>query len=328
MFKQLGVCANSFKMSQAAKSSTKKGTGQSRLFDLFQKERNETAESILEFDFKKKRVKLLTDESNVKENSNGILYWMFRDQRLEDNWALLHAQKLALKNQVPLHVCFCLLPKYLDANMRHYQFLAKGLEEVAADCAKLNINFHLFFGFGSDEVPKFVKKHGMGAVICDFCPLRLPLKWMNEMVKNLPANIPVCQVDSHNIVPIWVTSDKQEYAARTIRNKVNSKLEEFLTEFPPVMVHPHDAVVKVPKIDWTNIWKHVEIDDVEEVTWAVPGYRGGLQMLEEFCDRRLKGYSTKRNDPTLDGLSNLSPWYHFGTFTTTFSEYLDNKMRP
>ena len=25
------------------------------------------------------------------------------------------------------------------------------------------------------------------------------------------------KVDAHNIVPVWVTSDKQEYAARTIR---------------------------------------------------------------------------------------------------------------
>ncbi len=49
------------------------------------------------------------------------------------------------------------------------------------------------------------------------------------------------QVDAHNIVPVWVTSDKQEYAARTIRNKVNGNLTTYLTEFPPVIKHPHKS---------------------------------------------------------------------------------------
>lgn len=43
-----------------------------------------------------------------------------------DNWALLFAQKLALKNEIPLHVCFCLKPKFLDATIRHYKFLLEG----------------------------------------------------------------------------------------------------------------------------------------------------------------------------------------------------------
>ena len=49
------------------------------------------------------------------------------------------------------------------------------------------------------------------------------------------------QVDAHNVVPVWETSDKQEYAARTIRNKIMGKLGEFLTEFPPVVKHPVDT---------------------------------------------------------------------------------------
>ena len=42
------------------------------------------------------------------------------------------------------------------------------------------------------------------------------------------------QVDAHNIVPCWLASDKKEYGARTIRNKINSKLPEFLDDFPPL----------------------------------------------------------------------------------------------
>lgn len=47
------------------------------------------------------------------------------------------------------------------------------------------------------------------------------------------------QVDAHNVVPCWKASDKQEYSARTIRGKINSKLSTYLVEFPPVVEHLH-----------------------------------------------------------------------------------------
>ena len=49
------------------------------------------------------------------------------------------------------------------------------------------------------------------------------------------------QVDAHNVVPCWEASPKLEYGARTIRNKINSQLTTYLTEFPPVIMHPHKA---------------------------------------------------------------------------------------
>lgn len=48
-----------------------------------------------------------------------------------DNWAFLYAQRLALKQELPLHVCFCLVPKFLEATIRHYRFMLRGLQEVA-----------------------------------------------------------------------------------------------------------------------------------------------------------------------------------------------------
>lgn len=49
-----------------------------------------------------------------------------------DNWALIHAQRLAVKENLPLHVCACLnVPKSELSTLRHYSFMLKGLEEVA-----------------------------------------------------------------------------------------------------------------------------------------------------------------------------------------------------
>jgi len=48
-----------------------------------------------------------------------------------DNWALIYAQQLALAEELPLHICFCLVPRFLDAAYRQYAFMLKGLQEVA-----------------------------------------------------------------------------------------------------------------------------------------------------------------------------------------------------
>jgi deoxyribodipyrimidine photo-lyase len=34
--------------------------------------------------------------------------------------------------------------------------------------------------------------------------------------------VPFHEVDAHNVVPVWVASDKREYGARTIRPKVGA----------------------------------------------------------------------------------------------------------
>lgn len=173
-----------------ATTATAKTSAKSEFVALFEEERKETAKSILDFKFAKSRVRILNKQSEVKSNSNGILYWMFRDQRVQDNWAFLFAQKLALKNEVPLHVCYCILPKFLDANTRHYNFLIKGLQEIEEECNKLNISFHLFSADGGTEVPKFVRKHSIGAVVIDLSPLRVPMQWVENLKKDVPSDIP------------------------------------------------------------------------------------------------------------------------------------------
>jgi deoxyribodipyrimidine photo-lyase len=62
---------------------------------------------------KQKRARLLNDK-NFK-NEGPVAYWMSRDQRADDNWALLFAQELAIKYNQPLTVVFCLVEDFLGA---------------------------------------------------------------------------------------------------------------------------------------------------------------------------------------------------------------------
>ncbi|XP_054481307.1 CPD photolyase isoform X2 [Anoplopoma fimbria] len=267
-----------------------------------------------EVKFNKKRLRVLSDTDQIKQDSEGVLYWMLRDHRVQDNWALVHAQRLALKKNLPLHVCFCLVvPKSELSTLRHYSFMLKGLEEVATECKALDIQFHLLHGSAGDVLPGFVSDRSLGAVVTDFSPLREPLQWLEDVKKALPEDIPLIQVDAHNIVPCWVASPKLEYAARTIRTKITKLLPEFLKEFPLVEKHSHTATKTAKPVDWEKTLASLQVDRaVGETEWAQPGTKGGLAMLESFIDVRLKLFDTKRNDPNAAALSQLSPWIRFG----------------
>ncbi len=70
-----------------------------------------------------------------------VVYWMSRDQRVHDNWALLHARDIADQLDRPLVVLFALSPGFLGATLRQYDFMLRGLKEVEDDLQKLQIPF-------------------------------------------------------------------------------------------------------------------------------------------------------------------------------------------
>ncbi|XP_038820223.1 CPD photolyase [Salvelinus namaycush] len=265
--------------------------------------------------FNKKRLRFLSQTQKIKQGSEGVVYWMNRDHRVQDNWALIYAQQLALEEKLPLHICFCLvIPQNSEsATIRHFGFMLRGLEEVAKDCSALDIQFHLLQGSAGELLPGFVEDWSFGAVVTDFSPLRTPLQWVEEVKKGLPSDIPFIQVDAHNVVPCWVASDKLEYSARTIRNKITKLLKEFLTEIPLVDKHPHTALRTAKPVDWAEALSSLEVDrTVEEVDWAKSGTAAGIAMLESFIDLRLKNFATQRNNPNSSAVSKLSPWIRFG----------------
>jgi deoxyribodipyrimidine photo-lyase len=87
------------------------------------------------------RVRIL---KKVKEKPGPIVYWMSRDQRIHDNWALLFAQKMAMKIKASLGVAFCLAPKFLGATIRQYGFILQGLSETEKNLKAINIPFFYF----------------------------------------------------------------------------------------------------------------------------------------------------------------------------------------
>jgi deoxyribodipyrimidine photo-lyase len=249
--------------------------------------------------------------NQARPGQGPVLYWMSRDQRVRDNWALLFAQELALSRQEPLGVVFCLAPAFLGATIRQYGFMLRGLREVTRDLAGLNIPFFLVAGDPAQELPRLVSALGVGAVVSDFSPLRLVRGWKTAVAERLGVSLQ--EVDAHNLVPCWVASTKAEYGASTLRPKLKRLLPEFLEDFPPVSRHPWGWEGETAAIPWEKLAASLAIDfAVPEVTWLTPGERQARAGLDNFLEQRLPFYGERRNDPTLAGQSDLSPYLHFG----------------
>ncbi|MEI7724407.1 MAG: deoxyribodipyrimidine photo-lyase [Bacteroidota bacterium] len=241
-----------------------------------------------------------------------VVYWMQRDQRVVDNWALLYAQEQALIMKQPLLVVFCLVQGLPEANIRQYGFMIKGLAVAARRLARFHIPFILLYGLPQDLIPRFLVEHDVGMLVTDFNPLHAHMEWRRRLAEHVV--IPFHEVDAHNIIPCRYISDKPEYAAFTLRKKVERLLPEFLTGFPTPMKHPRFPVEEEFSVpDWPHILKSLQVDrEVPEVDWILPGEGAACEAMAHFLAERLDKYDQNRNMPDRKGQSDLSPYLHFG----------------
>lgn len=249
---------------------------------------------------------------NAAPDRNGpIIYWMSRDQRARHNWALLHACQKANELGQPLEVVFTLAPSFLDAPFRHYDFMFRGLQETESALRALGIPMNLLSGEPGTLLPAYANERRAGAIITDFSPLKLTRSWKTAIAERLEC--PLYEVDAHNIVPCWMASTKQEFAARTIRPKLHALRETFLTPFPDPEAHYQPSSLISPPVDWSMIADGIGANRSIGPSGALPpGEKAAENRLRQFIARSLQEYAEKRNDPNSGCVSQLSAYLHFG----------------
>ncbi|GAB5034145.1 deoxyribodipyrimidine photo-lyase-like [Nannochloropsis oceanica] len=272
------------------------------------------------------RMRVLTT-TTPQASGKSVLYWMVRDQRADDNYALLLARHLASQQNVPVAVCFNLTPPTPEdplATLRAYGWMLKGLKEVEAALKAKNVPFFLLQGgTPSEMVPALASELQASSVITDFSPLREALVHAQAVATSLDrAGRPLLQVDAHNIVPVWQASPKLEVGARTIRKKIHDLLPTYFKPFPVEGLLPNDpaAVAGMPGrkprdggVEWEKVLAGLTIDrSVKEIDWLQPGAAAGWANLDGFIEKRLKIFAEKRNDPTEAAISHMSPYFNFG----------------
>ena len=240
-----------------------------------------------------------------------VVYWMQRAQRAVANPALNVAIEAGNLLGKPVVAYFQLLPRTPRANLRHYEFMRQGLEELGSALRKRKVGFVLA-RYPEQSLLRFCSEVRPCLVIGDENPMRDAERAKARVATKLPA--PFWTVDADVIVPTRLLG-KEHYAARTIRPKIHALLPQFLK---PLANPSARAEWRAPADLWSLeagalLLKDFAIDrSVAPVAAFTGGAAAAHKTLSRFLHDRFAGYSTKRNQPDIDGTSQLSPYLHFG----------------
>ncbi|PKP22680.1 MAG: deoxyribodipyrimidine photolyase [Bacteroidetes bacterium HGW-Bacteroidetes-21] len=249
--------------------------------------------------------------NNLPVKKGPVVYWMSRDQRVENNEALIYALDMARQSQQTLVVVFCVDTSYPGANIRHFSFMLLGLIEVETLLNEKHIPLVVLKGNPPQKIVDFVREMNAGHLVCDFDPLRIKQKWLYHVAKSL--RIAVTEVDAHNVVPCRLASAKVEYGAYTLRPKINRLLPSFLQEYEVIEPLPKHQRIQITGESLEKLLYDPDIDhSVAEIKDVKAGTIAAYFVLQDFIEHKLDFYSTKRNDPNEDFQSGLSPYLHFG----------------
>lgn len=254
----------------------------------------------------KHRMKNLNKEK-WKGNEGYFIYWMQSSQRVEYNLSLNYTIEKANKYNRDILVVF-VLTNYLEANLRHYDFMVEGLKEVSKKLKDRNIRFLILKGNLVEQIISISKKASL--LTTDRGYLKNLIAWREEISKKI--DIPFVQVEDNVLLPIEMVSDKEEYTAATLRRKYNRILEEFEENIEFYDYKGNYVQDDFDEVDLSNYKEYLNLDMSVKSTDFRGGHDEGIKIFKGFLNNKIEKYSEMRNDPVFDYQSNISPYLHFG----------------
>lgn len=261
-------------------------------------------------------------------NSDGryVLYWLQLTMRGRQNSALDEAVRMGNALGLPVVVYQGLNPDYPYASSRLHQFVLESARDVARDLEQRGIQYVFHLPPRPEEkgtvLPELVS--GAALLVVDDVPtFILPGVTRALLAKTADSGVPVVAFDANGVVPLRLI-EKKQYAARTIRPRLERLLPDHLFERPDV-----ESTVQVPDLALsTGIGSLLaEAPDEQIRAWVdgcavdknvapssrFPGGRqAGLQRLDSFVSGGLSQYGRQGSNPAVAGTSELSPYLHFG----------------
>ncbi|MBX7244876.1 MAG: deoxyribodipyrimidine photo-lyase, partial [Candidatus Sumerlaeaceae bacterium] len=241
-----------------------------------------------------------------------VLYWMQQAQRTICNHALEYAIREANDRKLPVVVAFGITDDYPEANERHYAFMLEGLRDVELALRRRNIPFVV--RHKSPELTAVELSRNAALLVCDRGYLKIQKAWRTYVATH--AHCPVVQVETDVVVPVETASNKEEFAARTIRPKITRLLGDFLQPLAESTPRHQSAAPKFDSLDVTNVdalLARLKIDrSVTRVSRYIGGQAEAARRMDQFAASKLAAYAEDRNEPALEGVSHMSPYLHFG----------------
>jgi deoxyribodipyrimidine photo-lyase len=242
-----------------------------------------------------------------------VLYWMQQSQREAGNHALEYAVQRANALGLPLRVGFGLTDDYPDATERPYRFMLEGLRETARALATRGIP--LVVRAGSPDAVALELAADAAELVCDRGYLRHQKQWRRNVAA--AAGCPVIQVEADVVVPVAVASRKAEWAARTLRPRIEARLDEFLLALRPTPLARRGGAATARGLELSNVDRVLGRMRLDRAVPPVSHlFRGGTSearaRLRAFVRGPLRGYSAARQRPEAGVVSHLAMYLHFG----------------
>lgn len=258
-----------------------------------------------------------------------IVYWMQSSMRVDDNPALDFAIDRADSMHLPLLTFFSIDPSVPGGNGRNFTFMLEGLEDIRRKLGSMGVGMCIRRGDAVENVIGLCREVSAGLLVTDESHLREGRRRREKAARGVGA--PMYQADANVVVPVRAIPGEQ-YAAYTIRPKLMKLMDDYLVpqKANPVKNAPTlDAASDIEAVDVKGLLKQMRLKDVP----PSPKYRGGesqaLRWLQDFVDKKLDGYAENRNDPSIDGTSQLSPYLRFGQISPVrmLREVIDSGRR-
>lgn len=326
--------------------------------------------------FHKERVQWLYDGSAAKDRTapKHLLYWMQTSVRAKYNYSLEYAIAAANALALPLRVVYFLADRsvvpeaaresdpnaYGFATERHAKFGLEGLQAVHKRLQQRGLSFDvLHHRHTSDNASTRSEllhacARDAALVVTDRPYLRPWREALDACAADAAAEAQpwgLVQVESDIVVPCETASDKEEYAARTIRPKITRHLSTFLvpldhaevsaaarsapdtsattassspsawlsaliadsSDDPAASSAPELVPLDVASLDVDTLLETLDLDrSVRGVSAFIGGESVAVDLAKTFLEHKLCKYADDRNEPSGDGGSNLSLYLRFG----------------
>ncbi len=258
----------------------------------------------------RERIRKLNNEQ-IKDREY-VLYWMQASQRVLYNHALEYAIEKAKRLNRPLMVYFGLTGDFPEANERHYHFLLEGLKETEKALADRHIK--LVVRYNPPEHGVIDLSRDASFIVVDRGYLKFQRQWRDYVAAKVGC--PLVEVESDAVVPVETASPKEEYSAATFRPKINKKLEQFLVTLKESEPSRSSTEMEQDSIDISKTSKVIDQLDVDNSVKKTDHFQGGTptakRLLDRFILTKLDDFPERRNEPSEDYTSHMSPYLHFG----------------
>jgi deoxyribodipyrimidine photo-lyase len=243
---------------------------------------------------------------------------MQASQRSEYNHALEYSIIKANELNRPVVIFFGLTEKYPNANQRHYHFMLEGLKELQHSLEERGLK--IVIRKVSPEIGAIQLSKNASLVVVDRGYLKIQKNWRTNVAKQIRC--PLTQVESDVVVPVEVTSKKEEYSAATIRSKITNKLLNYLIPLKKRIPKKQSLKIDLDSLEIENVSKLMLSLNIDNSVKTVDRFKGGTSQAKKnlhlFIKRKIDDYPRLRNDPNIDGLSNMSPYLHFGQISPVY----------